>query len=122
MCFVPFCCNELTCTDCLVQNYVFGSVVFEKRETYLNDNTQLLNPAQVTSAQFGQTVLLLKLKISSRSRRKLVLSVAAFFRRSFGQSYRNLHKFCSFQWGTKICPNWLMVAWGTTKYLHKDPS
>jgi len=30
----------------------------------------------------------------------------AFFRRCFGQSYRNLHKFCSFWWGTKICPNW----------------
>ena len=34
------------------------------------------NPTQVTSAQFGQTVLQLKLKNSSR--RKLVLSVAAF--------------------------------------------
>jgi len=54
----------------------------------------MINPAQVTSAQFGQTLLLLKLKISS---------VAAFFGRSFGQSYRNLHKFCSFRWGTKIC-------------------
>jgi len=33
------------------------------------------------------------------------------FRRSFRQSYRNLHKFCSFRWGTKICPNWPMVTW-----------
>ena len=37
-----------------------------------------VNPAQVTSAQFGQAVLLLKLKNSQRSRRKLVLPVAAF--------------------------------------------
>ena len=31
------------------------------------------------SSQFGQTVLLLKLKITERSRRKLLLSVAAYF-------------------------------------------
>ena len=78
----------------------------------------LFNPAQVTSVQFGQTVLLLKLKFSLRSRRKLVHSVAAFFGRSYGQSYRNLHKCCSIPWGTKICPNWLMVTWGVTKLLH----
>jgi len=83
---------------------------------------KFLNPAQVTSAQFGQMVLPLKLKINYRSRKKLVLSVAAFFRRSFRQSYRNLHKFCSFRWGTKICPNWPMVTWGVTQFLHTDPS
>jgi len=35
-------------------------------------------PVQVTSSQFGQTVLLLKFKLSQRSCRKLVVSVAAF--------------------------------------------
>jgi len=52
----------------------------------------------------------------------VVLSVAAFFRRSFRQFGRNPHKFCRFWWGTKICPNWPMVTWGVTKFLHKDPS
>jgi len=33
-----------------------------------------VNPARVTSAQFWQAVLLLKLKISYRSRRKQLLS------------------------------------------------
>jgi len=33
-----------------------------------------------------------------------------------------MHKFCSFRWGTNICPNWPMVTWGATKFLHKDPS
>ena len=81
-----------------------------------------LLPAQVTFAQLGQTVLLLKLKISSCSRRKLFLSVATFFRRSFGQSCRNLHKIFSFLLRTKICTTWPMVTWGVTKFLHKDPS
>jgi len=66
------------------------------------------------------TTVLLKLKISWHSRWKLVLSVAAFFRHFFGQSYRNLHQFCCFRWGTSICPNWPMVTWGVTKFLHKN--
>jgi len=45
------------------------------------------------------------------------------FRRSFGQSYRNLLTFCSLRWGAKVCPNnpchgylrWPMVTWGVTK-------
>jgi len=41
----------------------------------------------------------------------LTTTVAAFFRRPFGQSYRNLHKFCSCWWGTKICPKCYMVTW-----------
>jgi len=63
----------------------------------------------------GKAVLQLKFKNSQRSRRKLVPSVAAFFKRSFesfGQSYRHLHKFCSFRWGTTICPNWPIVTCG----------
>jgi len=95
--YLLYCCVcfiNLHCADCVCL-YSMDLVSVKKN----------LNPAQVTSAQFGQTVLLLKFKTSKGSRRKLVLSVAAFFRRSFGQFYRNLHKFCSFRWGTKICPN-----------------
>ena len=47
----------------------------------------------------GKAVLQLKFKNSQRSRRKLVPSVAAFFKRSFesfGQSYRHLHYFVVF--------------------------
>jgi len=64
-------------------------------------------PAQVTSAQRGQTVLLLKLKISSCSCRKLFLSVATFLDALSGIP-------------VKICTRFLVFD-GEQKFAQLDP-
>ena len=79
--------NEAKCHPGLITKMppfpplTFGLQYFKMKENRGSSLTLLT--AQVTSAQFGQTVLLLKFKISLRSRRKRVLSVAACFQTLF---------------------------------------
>jgi len=61
-------CCFFFCTRIVLQRYkIFPNVALKAgtiRQKLRLQHLALINPAQVTSAQFGQMVLLLKLKIS----------------------------------------------------------